>query len=206
MAPGVAPSPDGPTIIPIARDPSQSDLRAPGFARAMERLVSTLGAPVWGAAWTSGTDAQLCAHDALALGARLIGLPISLLSFAAALEIGRKATDAGAGLVGLDPMAGGALDGSFLTGSPLERDAGSRPSTLGELTERLGPITQLGFLTEGRRRTLPQAAVRFVLDLPAVVSVSCDIRSPATILELASVERVPSLSDEELDRVSRLGR
>jgi len=200
-----APPGEWPTILPIARDPSRSDLQSPEFVRGMERSVVAFGAPVWGAAWRSAADAQLCGAAAIASGARLLALPASLLSFDAAVELGGPASDAGAGMVGLDPMAAGALDGSFLTGSPLERGPSSRPSTLGELTERLGPITQLGFLTEGRRRTLAQAAVRFVLDLPTFVSVSLEIRSPSTIVELAQIERVPRLSAGELERLSRLG-
>jgi aryl-alcohol dehydrogenase-like predicted oxidoreductase len=194
-----------PTMVPMVRDPTRAALQSEALATGMARARQQLDAPFWGAAWSSASDAELGAPDALAAGARLLALPASLLGYGSAQEVGRQAATYGAGIIGLDPMGAGALDGSFLTASPLDRGATARPPSLSELNARLAPITRLGFLTEGKRRTLAQAAVRFVLTLPAVVSVSCDIRSANTLLELAGIERVPPLTPEETDRLSRIG-
>jgi hypothetical protein len=195
-----------PTIIPMVRDPNAAALQSPGFGKGIGRAREQVQAPCWGAAWSSATEAAIAAPAALRAGARLLAVPASLVGFDAAEQVGLLAREAGAGVVGLDPMASGSLDGSFLDGSPLDRTLTSRPPTVSELSSRFGPVTRLGFLTEGRRRTLAQAAVRFVLTLPAVVSVSCEFRSPKTIVELARIDEAPPLTPEELERVSRLGQ
>ena len=148
----------------------------------------------------------MAAAAALEAGARLVAIPASLMGFSEAVDVGNLALERDAGLLVLDPFASGALDGSFLKGSPLDRPTPTRPPTVSELNERLGPVTRLGFLTRARRRTLVQTAARMALGLPAAVSVACEVRSPETIQELSHLESVPELSNEDWAALARLSR
>jgi hypothetical protein len=196
--------PDGTTVVPVLRSPSGPALRSQDVRDAIGRLMARWNSPLWGAAWASPSEAALNGPTALEHGARLLALPASLLSYAEAVQVGEQAARRGAAVIVLDPMASGSLDGSFLDGTPLDRPPTSRPPSLDELSTRLGPVTRLGFLTEGRRRSLAQAAVRFVLGLPGVVSACCVQPSPRILAELAAIDKVPPLSEAELERVGRL--
>ena len=63
---------------------------------------------------------------------------------------------------------------------------------------------QLGFLWEGRGRTLAQAALQYVLAESAVASVLPNIYSEQALREFASASDLPALTEEDLARVNRL--
>ncbi|MGI0155248.1 MAG: aldo/keto reductase [Thermoplasmata archaeon] len=103
-----------------------------------------------------------------------------------------------------DPLGSGRLDGSRFSASIAERRPDTRPPTVRELRRDFDPVLRLGFLTEGRRRTLAQAALQFVGRWPWVCAALVPLPSPDRLPELAEVESVPPLSDAEVERVLSL--
>ena len=100
-------------------------------------------------------------------------------------------------------LAGGRLDGSWPEQGVLPRTGGAGPTPLRDLQEAYGPTLGLGFLTEDRRRTLPQAAIAFVVRLGAVASVP--FRDANEVAALAHSEAVPPLTDAEFRRIEAYG-
>jgi aryl-alcohol dehydrogenase-like predicted oxidoreductase len=68
----------------------------------------------------------------------------------------------------------------------------------------LKKVRQLGFLWEGRGRTLGQAALQFVLAEPSIASVLPNIYNEALLREFSAAVDTPPLSAEELARVNAL--
>ena len=68
----------------------------------------------------------------------------------------------------------------------------------------LKKVRQLGFLTEGKARTLGQAALKYILAEPSVSAVFPNIYSEALLREFASASDGPDLTQEELARVAQL--
>ena len=68
----------------------------------------------------------------------------------------------------------------------------------------LKKVHQLGFLWEGRGRTLGQAALQFILAEPSVASVLPNLYSDLLLQEFAAAPDLPPLTAEELARVERL--
>ncbi|MDQ3303440.1 MAG: aldo/keto reductase, partial [Actinomycetota bacterium] len=62
----------------------------------------------------------------------------------------------------------------------------------------------LAFLTESGERTLGQAALKFVLASPEVVSTLPNIYGEEQIEEFAATSEAPDLTEEELRRVAEL--
>ena len=103
-----------------------------------------------------------------------------------------------AGLVARNPFASGRLDGSRFAVDAGLRPAGVGPIDLRRLHEEFDPVLQLGFLTRERRRTLAQAALRFVLAWPWVTTAVVPLPTPERLGELLSFTETPELSEEEL--------
>jgi aryl-alcohol dehydrogenase-like predicted oxidoreductase len=110
----------------------------------------------------------------------------------------------GAALIATDPFAGGRLDGSRFSASLADRSPTAEPPSLRTLHTEFDPILALGFLTDGRKRTLAQAAVEFPLSFPWVASVAVPMPSPERLGPLLAAAAGPPLSPGERDRV--LGR
>ena len=72
------------------------------------------------------------------------------------------------------------------------------------LTTGLKKVEQLSFLTESGERTLGQAALKFVLASPEVVSTLPNIYGKGQIEEFAATSETPDLTPEELSRVVEL--
>ena len=68
----------------------------------------------------------------------------------------------------------------------------------------LQKIETLKFLTEGRDQTLGQAALKFILSEPSVVSTLPNIYDAEQLLEFAQAPDKPDLSDEDLKRIAEL--
>ena len=108
------------------------------------------------------------------------------------------------GFFARDPFGGGRLDGTRLSEAAGPRRPDVGPVRVRELEREFAPVLSLGFLTEGRRRTLAQAALRFVLHWPWVVSAIVPLPSPERLSEVLGVEAVPELTDAELQRLDAL--
>lgn len=104
----------------------------------------------------------------------------------------------GASWIATDPFCGGQLDGSWLEGSPVERQPSSGPMRFARMRASLEPILGMGFLTRDRKRTLPEAALRFPLLAPAVASVLCPLGRPGILSTIAAAERSLPFDSAEL--------
>jgi aryl-alcohol dehydrogenase-like predicted oxidoreductase len=77
----------------------------------------------------------------------------------------------------------------------------ARPADMRRLRREFEPVLRLGFLTEGGRRTLAQAALRFVLRWPWVVTCVIPLPPPERFEEILGFGSAPEISDEELARL-----
>jgi len=100
------------------------------------------------------------------------------------------------------PLAAGALTGKYFNIEPQLTGKDLRMSRF--TTERsvisFKRLSELLFLTEGGRRTMVQAALRFVLDTEGVTSVIPGAKNRKQLEENAGTADVPSLSPEERSR------
>jgi L-glyceraldehyde 3-phosphate reductase len=108
------------------------------------------------------------------------------------------------GFFARDPLGAGRLDGTRLSESVAPRRPDAGPVRVRELEREFAPVLALGFLTEGRRRTLAQASIRFVLRFPWVCSALVPTPSPERLDEVLRSESVPELSASELERLDQL--
>ncbi|HUI38015.1 MAG TPA: hypothetical protein VLY85_00120, partial [Thermoplasmata archaeon] len=203
LPPPVGPFPDLPglTRIALVRDPEPGSLERSPIAQALRGSVGRGELASWGAAYTSIDGALAGLADALASGSRLVAAPANLLVARSTRRLGAQLTRGGAGLVAQDPFSSGRLDGRLFEETRWAIGPSELPRNLTSLQESLGPVTRLGFLSEGRRRTLPQAALRFLLDLPAVVTIAWDFLTPRILADSEALDAVPSLSEAEIARV-----
>src|SRR5580658_272563 len=108
------------------------------------------------------------------------------------------------GFFAKDPLGTGRLDGSRFARSLSDRRPDAGPLDVRELQREFDPVLRLGFLTEGRRRTLAQGAIGFVLHWPWVCAAVVPLPAPERLDELLSHEGAPPVSDDEADRVLAL--
>ncbi len=105
------------------------------------------------------------------------------------------------------PLAQGALTGKYF-------DSLSRLDTKDRRHERfdnprirsaLKKLSELAFLAESGKRTMVQAALRFVLDTPGVTSVIPGAKDRAQLEENAGADGVPPLTGDERARARAIG-
>ncbi len=142
---------------------------------------------------------------------RYVG-PFSLLDRRLASRFGAADRTGSARLWARDPFARGRLDGSRFGPTAPTGERPERPASVRDLAEEFAPVLRLGFLTEGRHRTLVEAAIQYLLahrwveavlaPLPPIERLEAVVRSlsaqPLTPAELARIaadrppERGPS--------------
>ena len=101
------------------------------------------------------------------------------------------------------PLAKGMLTGKYAgpgVAKVPENDLRYERYQKPESVDALQKLPQLNFLAEGTGRTMPQAAVRFVLDHPGVSCVIAGAKSRAQIEQNAASADVPAISDAERAR------
>ncbi|HKN06354.1 MAG TPA: hypothetical protein VJ021_01950 [Thermoplasmata archaeon] len=125
----------------------------------------------------------------------------SLLEQGLASLFERTDPNMGTGIIARDPFSDGRLDGSRFAAVGTPGGPEDRPVDLRRLHREFEPILRLRFLTEGRRRTLAQAAVRFVLGWPWVVTCVIPLPTPERFEEILGYGSAPAISDEELTRL-----
>jgi hypothetical protein len=143
--------------------------------------------------------AEVEAERAVEEGATWISFPGHLLEARRVQSLVGRLRGAGAEVLVTNPHADGRLDGRWLAEGGLANDGPPRPLGLAELQRAYAPLLPLGFLTEGHRRSLAQAAVAFVQAIDAVPSVR--VRDPRQLAELVDPRTYPPLSSEELRRL-----
>jgi aryl-alcohol dehydrogenase-like predicted oxidoreductase len=120
------------------------------------------------------------------------------------LDLVAGARDAGTGVFVRVPHSSGMLEGKYTseTTFPPSDHRSHRPRSW--LLEGLQKIETLGFLTEGRPHTLAQAALKWLLAEPLVMTTLPNIYSLEQLDEFAAAPDLPDLSDEDLARVAEL--
>ena len=114
------------------------------------------------------------------------------------------ARETGTSLVVRVPHSSGMLEGKYDENTTFGPNDHRRHRPKEWLTTGLRKVEQLSFLTESGERTLGQAALKFVLASPEVVSTLPNIYDEEQIEEFAATSETPDLTDEELRRVAEL--
>src|SRR5215204_5267431 len=113
-----------------------------------------------------------------------------------------KAT--GTSLIVRVPHSSGMLEGHYDENTPFGKNDHRRHRPKEWLTTGLKKVDQLAFLTESGERTLGQAALKFVLASPEIVSTLPNIYDEEQLEEFAAAPDTPDLTPEELSRVEEL--
>ncbi|MDQ3567327.1 MAG: aldo/keto reductase [Actinomycetota bacterium] len=102
------------------------------------------------------------------------------------------------------PHSSGMLEGKYDENTTFGENDHRRHRPKEWLTGGLKKVEQLSFLTESGERTLGQAALKFCLASPEVVSTLPNIYGEEQIEEFAAAPDTPDLTEEELSRVAEL--
>ncbi len=108
------------------------------------------------------------------------------------------------GLVVRVPHSSGMLEGNYDENTTFGPNDHRRHRPKEWLLGGLKKVEQLDFLTESGERTLGQAALKFCLASPEVVSTLPNIYNEEQIEEFATAPDVPDLTGEEISRVAEL--
>ncbi|HSB69112.1 MAG TPA: aldo/keto reductase [Candidatus Methylomirabilis sp.] len=108
----------------------------------------------------------------------------------------------GVGIIARVPLASGFLTGKFAADVTFPAsDHRGRTYTVEKIRQMVGQVARLGFLTEGRRRTLAQAALQYCLSHPAVSTVIPGAKTPEQARANAAASDGVLLTAEEVARV-----
>jgi aryl-alcohol dehydrogenase-like predicted oxidoreductase len=89
------------------------------------------------------------------------------------------AQERGLGIIARVPLASGFLTGKFTADTRfLPGDRRSRTYPLEKIRENVAQVAKLGFLTQGKTKTLAQAALQYCLAHPAVSAVIPGAKTP----------------------------
>ncbi len=181
-------------------------IRDPAVRRALDE-TGEAGTPRegWGVRFETAPPDRETLEGLLALGVRHFAFPVHLLNAALALPAIELVQAARGAVVGLDVHAGGRLNGLRFQGA-LGRPSHGPPRVVDFATLRaeLAPVTELGFLTRDRARTLGQAAIQFALGIPGVLAVVVPIADPSRLPEWTAWNERPGLTPEDRRRVAEL--
>jgi aryl-alcohol dehydrogenase-like predicted oxidoreductase len=114
------------------------------------------------------------------------------------------ARDTDTSLIVRVPHSSGMLEGKYDENTSFAKNDHRRHRPKEWLLDGLKKVEQLGFLTECGERTLGQAALKFCLASPEVVSTLPNIYGEKQIEEFAATSEIPDLTDEELARIAEL--
>jgi aryl-alcohol dehydrogenase-like predicted oxidoreductase len=126
----------------------------------------------------------------------LLAGPISLLRRELVGEIAAGRGEHALPWLARDPFAGGRLDGSWFE-KALVSPPSIGPRPVRELETEFGPVARLRFLVLGGSRSLAQAAVRYVLDLPGVSWTSVPLPRVERWEEILRYDRSPPLDERD---------
>jgi aryl-alcohol dehydrogenase-like predicted oxidoreductase len=102
------------------------------------------------------------------------------------------------------PHSSGMLEGKYTEETTFAKNDHRRHRPKEWLLDGLRKVEQLAFLTESGERTLGQAALKFVLASPEIVSTLPNIYDDEQLDEFAAAPDTPDLTGEELARVAEL--
>lgn len=139
-----------------------------------------------------------------ALGYGLFAGELSLLDRRLASLLDERAETSATHLIARNPFRDGRLDGSRFAASSTPNSPGEGPIDMRSLQREFDPVLRLGFLTAGHRRTLAQAALRFVLGQPWVATAVIPLPPPERFDEILGFESTPPLTEGELARLDQM--
>ena len=119
----------------------------------------------------------------------------------ALIEAARKT---GTSLIVRVPHSSGMLEGKYTEETTFAKNDHRRHRPREWLLEGLKKVEQLGFLAESGERTLGQAALKFALASPEIVSTLPNIYDEEQLEEFAAAPDTPDLSADELSRIAEL--
>ena len=102
------------------------------------------------------------------------------------------------------PHSSGMLEGHYDENTTFGKNDHRRHRPKEWLLDGLKKVDQLSFLTESGERTLGQAALKFCLASPEVISTLPNVYGEEQLDEFAAAPDTPDLTDDELARVSEL--
>ncbi len=110
------------------------------------------------------------------------------------------------GLLVRVPHSSGMLEGKYTIDTTFAANDHRRHRPRSWLVNGIEKLKTLTFLTEGRNQTLGQAAIKFILSEPSVVSVLPNIYDEEQLREFAAAPDLPDLTSEDLARIAELER
>jgi aryl-alcohol dehydrogenase-like predicted oxidoreductase len=134
----------------------------------------------------------------------VIEVAYSLFYQGATVELLDLARKRKVGILAREPLANGFLTGKYTPDAQFtEGDirASLPPEYVQAMTET---AAHLQFLTRGGERTMPQAALRFVLDDPRVTSVVVGAKTPAQLEENIGAASVPNIDGNEREQIQKV--
>ncbi len=114
------------------------------------------------------------------------------------------ARDRAVGIMVRVPHSSGLLEGKYTEGTRFAQGDHRRHRPREWLTRGLKKLERLAFLTEGRGRTIGQAALKFILAQPSVTTVLPNIYHSDQLREFAAASDLPDLTGEDLARIQEL--
>src|SRR5581483_2272119 len=114
------------------------------------------------------------------------------------------ARELGVGVLVRVPHSSGMLEGRYTKDTVFGENDHRRHRTREWLEEGLRKLETLRFLTEGRGRTIGQAALQFILAEPSVGSALPNVYDAEQLEEFATAPDTPEFTRDELDRVAEL--
>jgi aryl-alcohol dehydrogenase-like predicted oxidoreductase len=108
------------------------------------------------------------------------------------------------GLLVRVPHSSGMLEGKYTVDTVFPANDHRRHRPKSWLINGIEKLKTLTFLTEGRDQTLGQAAIKFILSEPSVVSVLPNIYDMEQLHEFAAAPALPDLTEEDLRRIAEL--
>ncbi len=179
-------SPFGPDDIDDDVWQALDDVREQGKVRAIGHSISKFA------------ETQDMAREWVLAGRiDVIQVVYSLLNREATALIGDLAA-AGAGILARESLANGFLSGAVTRDTAFPAGSLNARYSRDEVTARVEQVERLGFLVRDPVATLPQAALRWVLDNPAVCSVLTGARNAAEVADCGRAAGLPGYSPAEL--------
>lgn len=115
-------------------------------------------------------------------------------------ELIRDLGAANIGIVARESLANGFLSGAITRDTQFPPDHLNSRYSRAEIAERVEQVQRLSFLVRGKIKSVPQAAMRWVLDNPGVSLVLSGAKNQQEILECAAAAKAKPYSAAELQK------